>query len=311
MHSTTDTRSDVQFVASPEVRSAFDQWQQWLAARNVRPRARATYLREVRAFARWLGETATLADVTVDAIGRYQMTLSHLASSTIRKKFSALRSWCRWCRRVKLRLDDPTAELDWPKRRKRLPRARKADELRTLEDILARDPPPHLNARARRVWLRNRRIVLVLLYTGMRRTEMAGLIWNDVDLDAGTALVREESAKGGNERVVPLHPRVIAELEHTPPRERRGAVAGHKDGRCLSHKSLGLVFERWLADAGLRISAHRLRHTCATQLLKHGANLRDVQITLGHSDIRTTEGYIDLLTEQQRDAVQRLPDRFG
>ncbi len=266
---------------------------------------------KVRAFLAWLGDEPMIVDVTGEGLGRYQLTLAHLASSTIRKKFSAIRSWCRWCQRVKLREDDPTAELDWPKRRKRLPRALKVDELRTLETILAREPAPDLHAKARRLWWRNRLIVLLLLYGGFRRAEVAGLRWADIDLDAGTALVREETAKGGNERVVPLHPRVVAELQRTPLREQRGAVAGHPDGRCLSHKSIGLVFERWLAAEGLRISAHRLRHTCATQLLKHGASLRDVQATLGHSDIRTTEGYIDLLTDQQRDAVRRLPDRFG
>jgi integrase/recombinase XerD len=58
------------------------------------------------------------------------------------------------------------------------------------------------------------------------------------------------------------------------------------------------------------ISAHRLRHTCATEMLRHGANLRAIQKTLGHADIRTTEGYLDLLTEQQHAAIGRLPDRF-
>lgn len=158
---------------------------------------------------------------------------------------------------------------------------------------------------------RNIRILLLLLYAGLRRAEAAGLRWSDVDLDRRTLIVRAETAKGGSERVVALHPRVVANLAETPRVLRRGAVAGHPDGRCLSHKTLGTVFERWLAVRGLRISAHRLRHTCATQLLLAGASLRDIQQVLGHADIRTTEGYLDVLSEEQRRAIERLPDRFG
>jgi integrase/recombinase XerD len=164
--------------------------------------------------------------------------------------------------------------------------------------------------RARRIWLRNKRIVIVLLYTGLRRTEVAGLTWDDVYLADAQLIVRGETAKGGYERIVPLHPRVVAELEQTSEAKRRGAIAGHPDGRCLSHKSIGLIFERWLSNLGLRISAHKLRHTAATQLLDHGASLIEVQQTLGHADIRTTEGYTALLPERQRAAIERLPDRF-
>lgn len=163
----------------------------------------------------------------------------------------------------------------------------------------------------RRIWLRNRRIVIVLLYTGLRRTEVAGLTWDDVYLLDAQLIVRSETAKGGHERMIPLHPRVVDELMTTPETERRGAIAGHPDGRCLSHKSIGLIFERWLNDLGLRISAHRLRHSCATELLISGASLHEVQATLGHADIRTTEGYTALIPERQKAAIDRLPRRFG
>jgi site-specific recombinase XerD len=308
----TQLRQDtaaLDLVVSPRIAGTLDAYTAHLAGRKVRPRARDVYRREVGAFARALGDESTIAAVTETSITRYQDALGHLAASTIGKKLSAIRSWCRWCVRVGLRLDDPTMAIEWPKRPRKLPRALKSDELRQLEAALDR-PLPILNLKRRRIAERNRRIVLLMLYCGLRRTEVAMLRWSDVDLDERVLFVRSEAAKGGIERTVGIHPRVAHELAQTPRPLRRGAVAGHKDGRCLSHKSIGKVFERWLDDLGLRIHAHRLRHTCATQMLAAGASLREIQQVLGHADIRTTEGYLAVSGEETRRAVERLPDRF-
>lgn len=297
-------------VASPAILGTLADYRAWLGGRKVRKRAVDTFAREVRAFAVWLGDGALVVDMTEGSIDRYQATIAHLAPSTVGKKLSALRSYVRFCLRRKLRTDDPTLDLDWPRRRKRLPRPLKAEELQQLEDILER-PAPVLDRKARRLWFRNRRIVLLLLYTGLRRSEVAGLLWADVYLTERFLIVREETAKGGNERTVVIHSRLVKELQRTPVRERRGAVAGHKDGRCLSHKSIGHIFERWLADEGLRISAHRLRHTNATEQLRSGAKMHQIQANLGHSDIRTTQGYLGPMPDLQRSAIDGLPDRFG
>lgn len=304
-----DDRTAVELSISPRIEGTIDAYLAHLAGRKVRPRARDVYGREVRAFGRSLGEESTIADVMALSIAHYQDSLGHLAASTIGKKLSAIRSWCRWCIAVRLRADDPTLQISWPRRPRKIPRALKADELRELEDILDR-PLPVLNLKRRRIAERNRRIVLLMLYAGLRRTEVAMLRWSDIDLDARTLFVRTESAKGGVERTVGLHARLVEELGRTPRPLRRGAVAGHKDGRCLSHKTIGEVFERWLDDLGLRINAHRLRHTCATQMLAAGASLREIQQVLGHADIRTTEGYLAVLSEETRRAIERLPDRF-
>lgn len=299
-----------QLVSSPAVVDTLGSYAAALSARKGRPRAIDTYLRAVRTFATWLGNDGTVAGITAESLGRYQLARSGLAAATISKQLSAIRSYCRWCIDAGLRNDDPTLRIVWPKKRKKLPRALKGEELTTLEAILDR-PPPVLDKRARRIWLRNRRIVVLLLYTGLRRAEVAQATWEDTDLQAATLIVGEESAKGGNERIVSLHPRVLAELRTTPAKQRRGALAGHPDGRCISHKTIGHVFDRWLSDAGLDTSAHKLRHTCATQMLKHGANIHEIQRMLGHADIRTTERYLHLSAADQHAAVRRLPDRLG
>jgi integrase/recombinase XerD len=307
-----EIRTDVavQLATSPAILDTLESYASHLAGRKLRDRTVDTYAHGVRQFAAFLGDESTVASITNESIGRYQLSRRSLAAATLGKDISAIRSYTRWCLRARLRADDPTLELEFPKRRRRLPRPLKHEELNVLEQILAR-PSPVLDVRMKRIWERNRRLVIVLLYTGLRRTEVAGLVWDDVYLADAHLLVRTETAKGGHERIVPLHSRVIAELEATPLAARRGAIAGHLDGRCLSHKTIGTIFERWLNDQGLRISAHKLRHTAATELLKSGASLREVQETLGHADVRTTAGYTAIIPDRQRAAINRLPDRFG
>jgi len=305
-----EPRTEVRLAASPAIVSTLERFAAALAAKKTRDRTIDTYTRAVQRFGAWLGDESTVGEITAESISRYQLSRRKLAAATISKDLSAIRAYCRYLIRAHIRADDPTLDMEFPKRRKRLPRPLKKEQLRQLEAILDM-PPPVLDVRARRIWLRNRRIVIVLLYTGLRRTEVAGLTWDDVYLAEAQLIVRQETAKGGSERIVPLHARVVAELETTPPHRRRGAIAGHPDGRCLSHKSIGLIFERWLADQGLRISAHKLRHTAATELLLSGADIREVQVTLGHADIRTTEGYTAVIPERQKAAIGRLPSRFG
>lgn len=297
-------------AVSPAIDATLSSFAAALESRKLRRTTIDTYTAAVGRFAAWLGIDATIADIQPQTIARYQLHRRQLSAATIAKELTALRSYCRWTIRARLRADDPTLEMEYPRKRRRLPRPLKAEELEQLESILAK-APPLLDVKARRLWVRNRRIVLVLLYTGLRRSEVAGLRWDDVYLREAQLIVRSETAKGGGERIVPLHPRVVAELATTPPAERRGAIAGHPDGRCLSHKSIGAIFERWLADQGLRISAHKLRHSCATELLRSGAGLKEVQATLGHADVRTTENYAALIPERQREAIGRLPARFG
>jgi integrase/recombinase XerD len=298
------------WVASPPIGDTLDSYARALGGRKMRPRSVVTYARSVRLFKTWLGADASVADITPASLGRYQASHAHLAAATMSKRLSAMRSYCRWCLDAGLRNDDPTLKISWPKKRKKLPRVLKTDELRQLEAILDR-PPPVLDNRAGRIWRRNTRIVLLLLYAGLRRTEVSMATWEDVDLTEATLIVGEDAAKGGHERIVALHPRVVRELETTPPKARRGALAGHPDGRCISHKTIGHVFDRWLKDNGLTTSAHKLRHTCATSMLKSGANIHEIQRQLGHADIRTTEKYLHLDSADQHAAVRKLPDRLA
>lgn len=296
------------WVESPRIGDTLESYAAWLAGRKLRPRASDTYLKSLRRLHAWLGAEATVAAIDADAIGRYQVARSDKAPATIAKDLSAIRSYCRWCVRAKLRADDPTLELDWPKRTEPIPRALKARELRLLDSVLDR-PLPVLNKKARAVAFRNNRAILLMLYCGLRSSEVPALDWRDVDLDEQTIVVR--NGKGGKDRTVAIHPRVAQNLSLTPEAEQRGAVVGHSDGRPISYKSMPHIFSaRYLGAFGLHISAHMLRHTFAIQLLKNGADIRSIQTLLGHADLSTTQRYLALDLDDKKKAIARLPDRF-
>lgn len=305
----TDTLATT-FIESPAILDTLDSYLAYLAGRKLSVRSRDAYRREMCTLAQWLGDIPTTAAVTPESLMRYQNTLAHLAPATIGKKLTAIRSWSRWAIKAGLRVDDPTLAVEWPERDEPIPRALTSDELARLEWWLDR-PLPLLDVREARLLARDKMAVLLMLYGGLRLTECAGATWRLVDLGTGMLTISREIAKGGRARVVSLHSRLIAALASIEPSRRRGALVGHKDGRCLKPKSLAHMFERRLRDdAGLEISAHQLRHTFATQLLWAGANIREIQRLLGHKRLATTERYLALDLREQRKAVNLLPDRF-
>jgi len=301
------TEINVQLATTPAILDTLESYASHLAGRKCSARTIDTYRRAVRRVAVFLGDEPTVADVHAESLGRYQASRHAKAPATIGKDLSAMRSYSRWCIRAKLRNDDPTLELEWPKRNEPIPRALSARELRELDRLLDR-PLPILDTKARRVRERDQRIVLLMEYAGLRLAEVAKLLWRDVDLEAGTLIVRQ--GKGRKDRALPIHGRLAANLALTPEDKQRGAVCGHSDGRPLSYKSIPHTFDRWLKDEGLDISAHQLRHTFATRLLWAGRDLRTIQRLLGHASLSTTERYLQVEMEQKRDAVDSLPDRW-
>lgn len=303
----TKTGVETRLATSPAIVGTLESFEAALAGRKIRPRTIATYRKVVTRFAIWLGDESTIADVSADSIGRYQVTRGHLAAATIAKDLSGIRAYCRWAIRAKLRADDPTLELEWPKRIEPIPRALKARELRLLDTILD-TPLPTLDVKQRRVIARHNRAILLMLYCGLRISEVPALDWRDVDLDECMLIVRD--GKGGRDRSVAIHSRVLANLSETPEAQQRGAVCGKANGKPISYKSMPHIFGRYLKGEGLEISAHMLRHTFAIQLLRNGADIRTIQVLLGHASLETTQRYLALDFDDKRKAINRLPDRF-
>lgn len=102
--------------------------------------------------------------------------------------------------------------------------------------------------------------------------------------------------------------RLDKELRRIENREPNQAVIGDRSGKCMHPKTVAEVFSRWLRARGLNITAHQLRHTFATELLRSGAPLRDIQMMLGHASLETTQIYLLVDASHLRKSVELLPD---
>jgi integrase/recombinase XerC len=159
---------------------------------------------------------------------------------------------------------------------------------------------------------RDRLLLALFSYGGLRRSELLGLDLDDVDLDR--RLIRVRNAKGGHQRVVPIHPGLVP-LFHAyyavRPQSGEQALFLGVHGRRLTPANMALTFRRYATAAGVnqrkRITPHTLRHVFATELLSAGANLRQIQELLGHKHLDSTQRYTRVHAHQLRGAVKRLP----
>jgi site-specific recombinase XerD len=157
--------------------------------------------------------------------------------------------------------------------------------------------------------------VVLLLSTGIRRSEAVGITLDDLDLEKRQLLIR---GKGDKERVVPLTEQAVeaiqAYLPHRTKTQSRhlfvSAWKGHPiHGRCINRMLKTVIQKAGLEGQG--ITPHKLRHTFATHLIRNGADVRTVQELLGHADIQTTARYLHSDTKTKQAAVGRLDGLLG
>lgn len=306
----TKTGTLTQLATSPAVLDTLPSFAIGLASRKLSPRTVDTYRRSMKTFITWLGDDATIGAIQPARLLGYQIFRRNLDAATIGKDLSAIRAYCRWCIRAGLRSDDPTLDFVWPKRGQPLPRALSSDEQRRLEKLLSR-PLPVLNKEERWVRAREKRGILLMLYAGTRLSETVNVAWSDCDLEARMILVNY--GKGRKSRMVGMHERVHAALSAVPIDQRVGYVAGGRHSDKISGKTLAKMFEKggWVRENGLEISAHELRHTFATLMLRAGADLRQIQLLLGHESLATTQIYLGLDTRDKQRAIDLLPMKLA
>ena len=300
-----------------------EEWLSWLATEKGRARATlAAYRRDARRWWAWLRRRGTALDAVSEAdIESYvgELRAGELAAATVARAVVAVRSLHRFLAEEGRLPTDPGARVDTPRVPAGLPKALTEDEVNALLAAVVGDEP---TAR------RDRAILEVLYGTGLRISELVGLRLGDVDLESG--LLRA-FGKGAKERVVPVGRHAAAALAdrlgtggrtaQVPERwARRGdadAVFLNRRGGRLSRQGAWLVVRRWGGEVGLdgKLTPHVLRHSCATHMLDHGADIRAVQEMLGHASVSTTQVYTKVSTERlfaaYRDAHPRATGGAG
>ena len=203
--------------------------------------------------------------------------------------------------------EDPVEEMEIPRPPRSLPHVLSLQEVERI--LEAPDPGTPLGVRDR--------AMLELLYaTGMRVSELAGLAPEGVDIQVGFVRVK---GKGDKERVIPIgevaRERLDIYLREGRPRLLKGRESPYlfvnRQGRGLSRQGIWKLIKRYALEAGVLtpITPHTLRHSFATHLLERGADLRFVQVMLGHADIGTTQIYTHLNQEYLRKIYQQYHPR--
>ena len=248
------------------------------------------YRRDLERFGRWLAaRSVVLAQVKRSDILDYLASDQAAPARTMARRLSTLKRYFQHEVRDGRRSDDPSARVQSPRLGKKLPDALSEAEVEALLKAPNVSDP---------LGLRDRAMLEVLYATGLRVTELVDLSQTSVSINQGLVRV---IGKGGKERLVPLGEEALDWLERLA-REGRVAILGTrtshavfptKRGQAMTRQAFWLLIKRYAELAGIRrqISPHTLRHSFATHLLNHGADLRVIQMLLGHSDLSTTQIY--------------------
>ncbi len=269
------------------------------------------YARDLQGFADWLtGKGQHFSTATRDHIEGYLIDCAAegLAKSTRARRLSAIKQIYRFAFEEGWRDDNPAIQIKGPGRTQSLPKTLEIAEVDRLLEAARNSKTESL---------RNTCLMELLYATGMRVTELVSLPVSSARGDPQMLLVR---GKGGKERLVPLSPparaALAAYLTHRDKAEDTARAAGQapskflfpsrgKAGHLTRHRFFGLIKE-FARDGGVspdKVTPHTLRHAFATHLLAGGADLRAIQMMLGHADLATTEIYTHVLDERLKALV--------
>jgi integrase/recombinase XerD len=292
-------------MALSELPIEIEEFLSWMVAERGRaPNTVAAYERDLRSYVEWL-RTRDL-DLATVGTGDLEVLVaqrrSTAAASSVARQLAAIRMLHRRLASENVRPDDPTVDLEGVRVPAGLPKPLSEDQVESLLAAVTGAGPLDRRDRA----------LLELLYaTGARISEVVGLSMGDLDIDGGLVRV---FGKGSKERIVPYGRAAAGALDDWfGPRgrvdlvpaqwRRRGdaeAVFLNTRGSRLSRQGAWLVVKKYGERAGITedLSPHVLRHSCATHLLDHGADLRVVQEMLGHASISTTQVYTRVSQER-------------
>ena len=261
--------------------------------KNSSPKTLENYTLALRLFREWLGDKFTKwRDLTADHFRAYlfQLQKDGLARSTVRLRFAAYRSFYKFLVHRRGYPKSPLAEVELPKADKPLPVVLTLPQIEELLELPMKSE---------------------LFYsTGLRLAELASLNVKDIDTTNESVRVM---GKGSKERLVPIgsHAMIAMQKYRSAAEVFQGPLFLSKLRKRLSTRSLNSVLKKYLAQSTIpfNVTPHKLRHSFATHLLDHGADLRSVQALLGHASLSTTQIYTHVTKERLREAYDSAHPR--
>ena len=264
------------------------------------------YSNDCQAFKKWLflNKRYELMDSTESDIENYLKYLkgANLSNSTINRKLSSLKHFFNYLSKTKLLKFNPVVNISGPKKSMSLPKSLSIIDVNSLIDA-----PDCSNF----IGLRDRAMIELLYATGVRISELINLEYSNIDLNRSLIKVM---GKGGKERMIPFGDDALSWLIHYIEFRRKNNLSLNsrdffisQQGRKITRQAFWHRIKIYLKASGLSmdVSPHTLRHAFATHLLNNGADLRSVQMLLGHSDLSTTQIYTHIAKQRLSDMVKQ------
>jgi len=311
---------------SDELAQRLAEHELWLQIeRGASPNTVAAYRRDLRRYAAFLRARGVhdAQSVDEDLIAEYVGSLraertdegsARYQASSVARMVVAVRSFHRFCLEEAVVDADPSSEIGAPRVPQGIPKALSEQEIEAILAVPAGDAP---------MMQRDRAMLETLYATGVRISELVGLDLGDIDVDHGMLRVL---GKGGKERVVPVGRAARNALEDylrdgrlelvRPGVRAADAVFISSRGTRITRQACWQIVQKAAARAGIEahLSPHVFRHSCATHLIEHGADIRVVQELLGHARVSTTQVYTKVSPERLRsvyDAAHPRARRAG
>lgn len=278
--------------------------------KSASPRTLRNYSQALNAFEEFFpeGQFPGWKNATQDHFRAYlyELMSKEMARSTIRLRFSALRSFYKFLVHRHGLAKSPLNDVQLPKLERKLPVVLNQNQVIELLEAplnapLPKQAPPWLP-------LRDTAVLELFYSTGMRLSELAGLNVEDV----GDEVIRVVG-KGSKERIVPVGSYALKAVQkyRAAAQHHSGPLFISKLKKRLSTKSIGDLLKKYLADTSIpfHVTPHKLRHSFATHLLDNGADLRSVQELLGHASLSTTQIYTHVSKQRLRESYDKAHPR--
>lgn len=277
---------------------------------NFRPTTVRWWRESMRMFVSHFGDDVVVHvdDVTHERLRSYlyEKRLAGWTADTFSNRYRALKAFLKWCVQHGHLASNPIDGIERPRLEKKLPKRISADDAVRVLDYAFHGPVGYRFQRSR-----DRGVLAVMLYAGLRTSEVLNLKLGHVDIANRTLFV--QCGKGAKDRMVPMNATLARHLgEYLSERTRLEKRSDYffttlRGDRQFTYSGLKRVINRVKAGTGVSFSAHRLRHTFATLMVEGGCDLFSLQQMMGHSDIKTTTIYLSATARMLQAQIAKHP----